>query len=226
MQHDLYLATSQGLVIGQRTDDRWQVVGQGLSGHSVTAVVVCADAIWAGTTDGVYRSGDDGQTWTEASTGLTLRHIRWMGCSPGSDGAVLGGTEPAGIFYRHGTAPWQTCPEVGALRDAHRWYLPYSPEAGCVRGFAFHGSHAYAAVEVGGVLRSDDGGRNWRLVEGSDGNPRVFPPAPLIHPDVHAIAVHPTSPDRVTAPTGGGLYTSVDGGKTWDNLYRCYCRAA
>ena len=40
-----------------------------------------------------------------------------------------------------------------------------------------------------GVLRSDDAGENWRLVEGSDGNPDLEgPPEPLIYPDVHSIA--------------------------------------
>ena len=105
--------------------------------------------------------------------------------------------------------------------------LPYSPEAGCVRGFAFHGERAYAAVEVGGVLRSDDGGETWRLAEGSDGNPDLDgPPEPFVYPDVHSIDVHPSSPDLVFAPTGGGFYRSIDGGRTWTLLYDCYCRAA
>jgi hypothetical protein len=43
---------------------------------------------------------------------------------------------------------------------------------------------------------------------------------------VHSILVHPSSPDLVDAPTGGGFYRSQDGGKTWRCLYRCYCRAA
>lgn len=46
-----------------------------------------------------------------------------------------------------------------------------------------------------------------------------------IHPDVHSVVVHPSSPDLVFATTGGGLYGSKDAGATWDHLYRCYCRA-
>jgi hypothetical protein len=104
--------------------------------------------------------------------------------------------------------------------------LPYSPEAGCVRGFAFFDQRAYAAVEVGGVLRSDDGGRRWALAAGSDGNPDLNgPPEPYVYPDVHDIAVHPSSPDLVFAATGGGLYRSDDGGAHWALLYDCYCRA-
>jgi hypothetical protein len=50
-------------------------------------------------------------------------------------------------------------------------------------------------------------------------------PASFIHPDVHSIQVHPSSADAVYAPTGGGFYHSSDGGKTWEFLYDCYCRA-
>ena len=100
-----------------------------------------------------------------------------------------------------------------------------------MRGFAFFDfgaelARVFAAVEVGGVLISNNSGNNWQLVEGSDGNPAMNRAlGKLIHPDVHSIHVHPASPDLVTAPTGGGLYRSTDCGRTWNCLYTCYCRA-
>jgi hypothetical protein len=104
--------------------------------------------------------------------------------------------------------------------------LPYSPQAGCIRGFAFHGERVYAAVEVGGALRSDDRGETWQLCAGSTGDPDLQgPPEPFIYPDVHSIEVHPSSPDLVYAPTGGGFYTSLDGGASWGLKYDCYVRA-
>jgi photosystem II stability/assembly factor-like uncharacterized protein len=81
-------------------------------------------------------------------------------------------------------------------------------------------------VEVGGVLVSYNNGETWQLVEGSDGNPDLSRSYEvMIHPDVHSISVHPSSPDLITTPTGGGLYRSEDGGKTWQHLYSTYCRA-
>jgi photosystem II stability/assembly factor-like uncharacterized protein len=217
----LIVATADGLVTCQRDGDVWRTADRGLAGKRATSVIARESVILAGTTDGVFRSDDLGRTWEPASGGLSHRHVRWMAYHPDISDFEFVGTEPAAIFVsRDGAATWSERPEVARLRDTYRWGLPYSPEAGCVRGFAFHGDRAYAAVEVGGVLRSDDGGAAWRMAS------EVGYRAPLIHPDVHSIAVHPSSPDLVFAPTGGGFYRSNDGGASWARLYACYCRAA
>jgi photosystem II stability/assembly factor-like uncharacterized protein len=81
-------------------------------------------------------------------------------------------------------------------------------------------------VEVGGVLGSRNAGENWDLVEGSHGDPDFDHKEGFVHSDVHSILVHPSSADLVLAPTGGGLYRSKDGGRSWELLYSCYCRSA
>jgi photosystem II stability/assembly factor-like uncharacterized protein len=223
----LLLATERGLVICEHDGDDWHEALRGLANQHVTSVIAREGVILAGTESGVFRSEDDGQTWREASNGLTAPHVRWMAFHPEISDLEFAGTEPAEIFISHdGGYSWRACPEVAQLRDQFEWSLPYSPEAGCVRGFAFHGPRVYAAVEVGGVLVSDDRGETWKLAEGSDGNPDLQgPPEPFIYPDVHSLEVHPSSPDLVYAPTGGGFYRSKDGGKTWKLFYDCYCRA-
>lgn len=223
----LILATKTGLVTCERNGDAWKESTRTLADQQVTSVIAREGVILAGTTKGIFRSDDEGKTWEEASSGLSTRHVRWIAYHPDISDLEFAGTEPANIFISHnGGNSWRACPEVAQLRDKHGWSLPYSPEAGCVRGFAFHGSRVYAAVEVGGVLQSDDKGETWQLAEGSDGNPDLEgPPEPFIYPDVHSLEVHPSSPDLVYAPTGGGFYRSNDGGKTWRLLYDCYCRA-
>src|SRR6266487_2603249 len=223
----LILATEKGIVICERDDNKWNESSRGLRDQHVTSVIAREGVILAGTENGVFRSDDEGQTWEEASSGLTARHVRWMAYHPDISDFEFAGTEPANIFISHaGGDSWRACDEVAQLRDKFKWSLPYSPEAGCVRGFAFHGARAYAAVEVGGLLRSDDGGATWALAAGSDGIPRFGAPAAgFIHPDVHSVVVHPSSNDLVYCPTGGGFYRSTDGGRTWTFHYDRYCRA-
>lgn len=223
----LILATEQGIVTCEREGDGWAITTRALTDKHVTCVIAREGVILAGTEDGIFRSDNEGKTWQEASNDLTARHVRWMAFHPDISNLALAGTEPANIFVSHdGGGSWRACPEVAQLRDRFKWSLPYSPEAGCVRGFAFHGSRVYAAVEVGGVLVSNDNGETWKLAEGSDGKPDLEgPPDPFVYPDVHSLEVHPSSLDLVYAPTGGGFYRSNDGGKTWKLCYDCYCRA-
>jgi photosystem II stability/assembly factor-like uncharacterized protein len=223
----LILATEQGIVICERRADSWKASLRVLKEDSVTSVSVGEGVIVAGTESGIFRSRDGGQNWEEVSDGLTERHIRWLAHHPDNAALVFAGTEPAGIFVsQDGGGSWRDCPEVAEMRDRFKWSLPYSPEAGCVRGFAFHGSRIYAAVEVGGVLVSNHNGETWQLAEGSDGKPDLEgPPEPFVYPDVHSLEVHPSSASLVYAPTGGGFYRSSDGGKTWQLVYDCYCRA-
>jgi photosystem II stability/assembly factor-like uncharacterized protein len=226
---DLVLATDSGVVVCRAAEPGgWQVVRRGLADQAATSVISREGVILAGTRAGVFRSDDLGASWRSASRGLDEPYVRWLAFHPAVSDLELAGTEPAGIFVStDGAASWRGCPEVTALRDALGWWLPYSPADGCVRGFAVQGRRAYAAVEVGGVLRSDDGGSTWRLASG---------PAPdeaagaagsgAVHSDVHSVVVHPSDDDLVFAATQAGLYRSGDGGGRWEPIGPGYTRAA
>ncbi|MBK9712856.1 MAG: hypothetical protein IPO81_16315 [Kouleothrix sp.] len=227
MAPNLYLATSGGLAIAEGSGGDWRVVGRALEGDHATSVIAREGVILIGTRRGVFRSDDGGRTWDDASAGLAHRHVRWLAYHPDRSDLEFAGTEPATIFVSHdGARSWRQCEEVAALRDRLGWFLPYSPAAGCVRSFTLQGNRGYAAVEVGGLLRSDDGGETWALAVGSDGIPRRGRPlAGRVHPDVHSVVGHPSSADLVYCPTGGGFYCSRDGGQAWECRYDCYCRA-
>ncbi len=222
----LIVATDHGLVVCEADGAHWRPVHRGLERNPLTSVIAREGVILAGSRQGIFRSDDLGQNWVPASDGLSISHVRWLAYHPEISDFELAGTEPAAIFVsRDGSGHWRSCEEVEQMREQYGWRLPYSPEAGCVRGFAVQSSRAYAAVEDGCVLISDDGGEHWRLAEGSRGHLDHRPASGFIHSDVHSITVHPSSSDLVYAPTGGGFYVSQDGAKTWELLYSCYVRA-
>lgn len=210
----LLLATSNCIAICEPRGESWRVVRRDLMGNYTTSVIAHGERVLVGTRNGIYRSDDSCDSWRAVNNGLTLQHVRWLAAYPDDPQRIFAGTEPAGIFLSlDGGNSWRGCPEVGELRAAQGWYLPYSPEAGCVRGFAFAGKRVYAAVEVGGMLVSDDYGETW------DMSKEPASPGGKIHPDVHSVGAFPGSARMVAAPTGGGFYFSEDGGETWENLY-------
>jgi photosystem II stability/assembly factor-like uncharacterized protein len=226
----ILVASGAGLFIANQKNDELQIIRHTLQNQPLTSVAATKTIIVVGGPNGMMRSADQGQSWQ--SINIDPKHIRWLGSPESQDELILAGTEPAGIIVsRDGGHRWNQSPDVFRLRDAHGWFLPYSPEAGCVRGFAFaesvHGARIYAAVEVGGVLISTNMGKSWQLADGSDGVPDFSRDlGTMIHPDVHSICAHPQSNQIVTAPTGGGLFRSHDAGRSWINIYTCYIRAA
>ena len=72
----------------------------------------------------------------------------------------------------------------------------------------------YAYVDVGGVYRSDDGGKRWRMIHGG------LPASSLAY-YMRDLSVNPTNENDVVIATGdqwtsgGGFFRTLDGGKTW-----------
>jgi photosystem II stability/assembly factor-like uncharacterized protein len=164
----LYIATTIGLFIVTQTNGDWETVRHTLKEKALTSIAVSEGVVIAGTIDGIWRSSDNGKSWNEANKNLAIRPVGWMAHSSYTPTVFLAGTEPAGIFVSSDSGKtWSGRPEIVKLRDTNGWFLPYSPKAGCVRGFAIakpenHHGRIYAAVEVGGVLISDDSGDTWR----------------------------------------------------------------
>jgi len=78
-----------------------------------------------------------------------------------------------------------------------------------VRTIALHPADAatlLVGVELGGVMRSTDGGASW-----ADHNPQ----APR---DAHEMATHPLAPDRVYEAAGDGVARSEDAGASWNHV--------
>jgi hypothetical protein len=205
----------------------WQQVTQGLTATAFRTFENDPSqpgAILAGTEPGrIFRSVDDGQTWAElAAVGQLPRADEWyLPYSPRA-GAVrniyaptgtvrlLGSVEVGGLISSEdGGASWAVSPILGDT-DIH-FVTGHPDDPGVL--FAALGWASLKSVAVpaespplGGVARSDDGGRTWRK----------------FHSDyTRAIIVPPTRPDLLLAAPAkkvgaqGRIEVSNDGGESW-----------
>lgn len=119
---------------------------------------------------------------------------------------VYVGTEPPMLHHSEdGGRTFESLPAVADVPGADDWEFGYEPfEAGHLHGIALHPDRPdriVAAVEVGGVVVSRDGGETWT------DQLRGF--------DVHETLAVPARPDRLLAAAHEGVYRSDDAGRTW-----------
>lgn len=206
----LYAGTDEGLWTFRLREESLDHLGTTLADHAVREVEpdpekpTAAFAACGLRGEGLHRVTDRG---TEAKRlGLADEWVWGVTVTP--DGTLLVGTEPPRVYRSDdGGETLEAAPSVAALAEDADWFFWSEPhEAGHVHGFGVHPDRpqrVLAGVEIGGALRSDDGGETWTTIDDLSGE------------DVHNVAPHPTDPDRWYAATGGGLVESADGGESW-----------
>ena len=181
----------------------------------ITALVVDpvnTKNVWAGVEiDGVYRSLDGGDSWTKVEDGVGDPDIHGIAVSPGTPGNpgnVLVST-PREVFASNDTGEsWRSLVKTQDFPLSYcRWVAVKPGEPNVV--FAANGSGAYGST--GGIQKSTDGGETW--------NNMPLPVEP--NSSIWDFAFHPSDPDTILANTlYGELYTSGDGGDSWDKIKR------
>jgi photosystem II stability/assembly factor-like uncharacterized protein len=158
--------------------------------------------------EGVWKSENDGGRWSNLATAMEHSHIFSLAVSP-VDGSIYAGCEPSMILKSMDEGRnWDELEELRKLPSAPTWSFPPRPWTSHVRWIAPNPHDAdllLAGIELGGVMRSDDGGETW------------LDHRPGAQRDVHALAWHPQEEGRAYEAAGGGAAWSKDNGDTWQS---------
>jgi photosystem II stability/assembly factor-like uncharacterized protein len=176
--------------------------------HAVARLAVCQTqphiVYLAAYEGGMWRSDDGGGAWRQLHS-FPVEHAHSVAVDPHDAAVVYVGSEPATIFHsRDGGATWQECQGFRAVPESKRWHF-FAPRHAHVRDLVMATDDAqrlYAGLEVGGVVRSTDGGATWQQLHGP-------------YEDVHSLSVTPARSQVLYAATARHPWRSDDGGETW-----------
>lgn len=208
----VYLA-SEGNGIYKSTDQgaSWAEVGaaSGVTGslpiagdivYSLVEDPTANSTLYAATNDGLYKSIDGGDSWTESDTGIaTPRQILSL---------VIDPEAPATLY----AATNLTAPGVYKSVDGGATWAPsgtglsISPNGG-LQALAVdpHDSNVvYAGAYATGLFKSIDGGATWQSDDGAMGVT-----------DIWSVAVDPSDSKVVYVFASDGAFKSTDAGATW-----------
>lgn len=225
------LGTENGVVALGESEGAWQRAASYLDGVNIAALALAApDIVLAASgADGLFRVNLRSGEVTPLGVGIVPKKLHALTVSPHDANKIYVGAEPAGVFISDdGGETWRENASVRAIAAERKWLYPVPTVANHIRHIVVSWDdprHVLAAVQVGGILRSEDAGETWtEVTEGFD-------------PDVHSFLQHPQKPETMYAVAGGGgpvgtpgdyssygaplpmgrpFYRSTDRGKTWE----------
>lgn len=203
------VVTGSSLARAKKTEGRWEITHSfpGMKINCIAANSKRRSSVYLGTQhDGVFCSNDSGASWQQA--GLQGIPVKSLAVDPNNPDIVYAGGKPVSLYRTiDGGNAWE---ELAVLRATRRWwwFSPADPPGitPYVSGLAVSPTDPQvllAGIELGAVLRSEDGGKSWtRHLRGS-------------YRDCHSLKFHCTNGQWAYEGGGGGVSFSRDGGRTW-----------
>jgi len=206
----LHIATYSGWYRFEQRDQQWIQTDRALTFWKMTSLQVDpedARHVYIATEhSGLFVSANGGVDWKRAKPNVPRLTTTSLLALPGT---ILAGTVPAALYSASNGSGWQEL--EGVRLGATGGSFPPSPELGARTRFLAADNETprrlYAAIEVGGMLVSDDAGRQW--IPATKG---------LDDPDVHQILPSAKTKGLVVAACGEGAYRSTDRGEHWENI--------
>jgi photosystem II stability/assembly factor-like uncharacterized protein len=197
-------------------DDRWELATRGLpEAPAIRAIAPHPErpgTVYVGTQHGPYRSTDHGERWEKVDVPDHGSPVWSLAFDPRDPDVLYAGYENCEIFRSNdGGGRWRPLPVT--VRFPEITVGPGANPAKRVLELAVNpadSSEVYGAIEVGGLIRSLDGGAHWECMShGQYLNDDTV--------DTHGVLVGRWRPGTVFAITRAGLFTSTDRGEHWSS---------
>jgi photosystem II stability/assembly factor-like uncharacterized protein len=207
----------------------WESLTKGLpspvSVQAITFHPTMAGTIYVGTQDGPYRSTDGGSSWERGGNFPHDLQVWSIAVHPKNPRTIFAGTSPVGVWRSDdGGDSWRELPNVKQPDRIKMSFACRVMRLAIVPGAT---DHIYAALEVGGVMRSLDGGEHWddcaEELVGLSARPHLKSKIQSDSEaegmlDAHALAVSDAAPGAVFLAVRMGLFRSNDRGMKWQDL--------
>lgn len=162
---------------------------------------------------GVLVSDDGGKTWKPVPNQPPILHVSAIAVSQidrhEDVGALYVGTEPSSVYRsRDDGVTWDDLESLRQIPSAPKWSFPARPWTHHIRWISpspHDPDLILVVVELGGIMRSADGGKTWR------DHPKDA------YLDCHALAMPTDRPGLVYECAAGGFAVSTDAGLTWSS---------
>ncbi len=190
----------------------------------------------AATSEGLFRSEDEGENWRLSSEGLPHGYTEKLAFAPSSPERVYltlrctarGGEPWNGGVYRSDDAgrTWQAAHGEGMPRrvdsgsDAR--HFSSNPKSLAVdprdADVVYVGNRDWVTA---GIYKSTDGGEHWRLVTHRTGSGANMDYGWITFwgPQGECLALSPAAPDRLAFGTSGHVFLTDDAGSSWQQRY-------
>ena len=210
--NEVLVGTKEGIVFIKRDAQGWRVADRALTDKHISAIVLEPESglIFASAFKGsLHVSADGGKTWEQRDNGLTQDDVYCIS-EVKVDGKVhlYAGSEPAYLFSSDDLGlTWTELPSLRSVDGVTDWTFPAPPHIAHAKHVNFapgEPTTVYASVEVGALLKSTDSGQTWQDLK-------------VPYPDIHRTVINPQDGNRIYVTGGDGLYSSADGGVTWEH---------